>query len=658
MAVLGKLVASKDFPSSPGEFRFWLSSLQTGVEVGNIVVAKSTDQTTYGLITDMRFYTDAENALSDFFSHDFGDPRAEPPTRRSQIYVARAEIIKQDPPFARPPSGGVVTLATAEEVRKAYGMDEIEDPLLFGLAPNGPGVLVPVTVSSKYVLGPEGAHVNISGASGLATKTSAAVFLVNSILSRWEKGESKVAVVTFNLKSEDLLFLERNEKNINSILKNISPTEQRKNNEVHKWGIPYSIPRERIRYFAPARRYDIKNPDSLRSEDVAPFFWTFNDVISKDRSIRLLHMLDPDDIDDRSYGVIALIESMASTGELTEEYDVSTFSDLVNFLANIPNMEYFEKRSGTWKGHHIATIQKVRKLINTTAEYQLRGLFSYDATSGQDIPLDELKAGNLWVIDIQSLNDKGKRIVFLNVVDRLARILEGEKTKTAADREFEAIVVFIDELNKFAPSGRGLSASSLKAQIVDIAARGRSIGLILIGAEQFASGIDREIYGNTGTHLVGRTEYAELTDSTYRWISGDLKYLVSNLPKGTLLLKHALFPRPLPIQFPRPMFTYTESEITKLSEPRTKIKSKVKENVGSFISREEEVLVTLVSLCRKKKTGSDIIYKSCRKIRSMGISKTAFKRWFGKWTSNQIFSTNKKEERVAAQAALDFIKQL
>ena len=183
MTVLGRLVASRDLPSSTGDFYFWLPSAQPGVELGNIVVAKSAEQTTYGLVTEMKFYTDAESAFSDFFSHDFGDPKAEPPTRRSQIYVAKAEIIRQEPAYSRPPSGGIISLATAEEVRTAYGMDDIEDPLLFGLASNGPNVLVPVTVSRKYVLGPEGAHVNLCGASGLATKTSAAMFLVNSILA-------------------------------------------------------------------------------------------------------------------------------------------------------------------------------------------------------------------------------------------------------------------------------------------------------------------------------------------------------------------------------------------------------------------------------------------------------------------------------------------
>lgn len=240
-------------------------------------------------------------------------------------------------------------------------------------------------------------------------------------------------------------------------------------------------------------------------------------------------------------------------------------------------------------------------------------------------------------------------------MDRLARILEKEKIRNVKERKFDAIVVFVDELNKFAPSGRGGGASSLKSQIVDIAARGRSIGLILIGAEQFASSIDREIYGNTSTHLVGRTEYAELTDPVYRWISGDLRYLVSNLPKGTLLLKHALFPRPIPIHFPRPIFTYTPKEVSKLSEN--------KDGVGKHIAKEpktkeEEILVNLIAICRKRRAGSEILYKNCDKIRKMGVSKSKFNKWFGKWSSTQTFVGNTKEEHHAAEALLEFVQTL
>lgn len=39
-------------------------------------------------------------------------------------------------------------------------------------------VILPVNLNSKFIIGPEGAHLNISGISGLASKTSYAMFLL------------------------------------------------------------------------------------------------------------------------------------------------------------------------------------------------------------------------------------------------------------------------------------------------------------------------------------------------------------------------------------------------------------------------------------------------------------------------------------------------
>ena len=56
----------------------------------------------------------------------------------------------------------------------------------------------------RYLLGPESAHVNISGISGLATKTSYAMFLLQSILQTAQDKE-RIAIIILNVKQADLL---------------------------------------------------------------------------------------------------------------------------------------------------------------------------------------------------------------------------------------------------------------------------------------------------------------------------------------------------------------------------------------------------------------------------------------------------------------------
>ena len=114
----------------------------------------------------------------------------------------------------------------------------------------------------------------------------------------------------------------------------------------------------------------------------------------------------------------------------------------------------------------------------------------------------------------------------------------------------DAVVVFVDELNKFAPSGN--VRTPLKSRLVDITARGRSIGLVLFGAEQFASSVEREIVENCSTFLFGRTEANELRAPNYSGFSNEVKAKLSMLPQGQLLAKSAKYPQPLFLRFPFP----------------------------------------------------------------------------------------------------------
>jgi len=215
----------------------------------------------------------------------------------------------------------------------------------------------------------------------------------------------------------------------------------------------------------------------------------------------------------------------------------------------------------------------------------------------------------------------------------------------AAPGRLESVVVFVDELNKFAPSTQEGSAR-LREQIIDIAARGRSIGLVLLGAEQFASAVHREIVGNVSTQIVGRTEQLELGERPYRWIGRDLQYLVSTLPKRKLLARHALFGRPVFIRFPRPLYTHTGEEaeaiINKATEPATPSSDKT-----------EDVFETL----RKRLKGRaglhpTLLWEASPKLRQMGISHSTFVEWFRSWISKREYAGATPKEREAIELVL------
>jgi uncharacterized protein len=193
-------------------------------------------------------------------------------------------------------------------------------------------------------------------------------------------------------------------------------------------------------------------------------------------------------------------------------------------------------------GQNIATWYKVASRLRSFPR-SYKGLIA-SAGPGADIPWKELRGGSVYVIDIQMLADRGKKLVFGRAVRELSDLMESE------DKKLDAVVVFVDELNKFAPSGN--IRTPLKSRLVDITARGRSMGLVLVGAEQFASSVEKEIVENCSTYLFGRTEANELRSANYASLSDEIRTKLMMLPQGSLLAKFAKFPQPIFIRFPFP----------------------------------------------------------------------------------------------------------
>src|SRR5439155_21909045 len=100
---------------------------------------------------------------------------------------------------------------------------------------------------------------------------------------------------------------------------------------------------------------------------------------------------------------------------------------------------------------------------NHAVYHQLPGLVQLTDPDGSPIRVEDMEDGHFWVVDIHTLHDKGQRMVFLSLIDRLTRLLEAKRIE---DKETvfykggekvdlthfpDKVIVFVDELNKFAP---------------------------------------------------------------------------------------------------------------------------------------------------------------------------------------------------------------
>ena len=650
----GRICATERSPSTVDEFSFWLArGCSNKVEVGYIVTAENTDthERVFGLVTSMRFFTDAESILVDYFGHEFGTPSATPPTERQEIHIATAAVIGSSPSRARPMSSGCVRLSTPDEIHTAYGMDRINNKVFCGVVTNGPNPenWAPAYVDEKFLLGPEGAHLNISGASGLATKTSAAVFLLSSILSTAKNQGRRYAVLAFNVKGGDLLRLGKGgeegrysqEELLQLIAKDADPGVQKMHELAKESGVDFCFPQHKLKMFAPAKANDITSPNSLVQDGVAPFFWALGDVLKEDAPVHLGDLFESDDLDDKAMGVLLKIEELLDD-EKKWGGKVKSFKELVTYMSTSLSVK------GFWGNHHHSTVSKVFRAVKSNCQLILNGLFAYEEVEGKDVEVEKMGSGELWVVDIEAINDKAKRLVFHNLTSRIANMMEIEALKRSEERRLHGVIVFVDELNKFAPS-IGMKASRIKHQILDLASRGRGLGVILFGAEQFASRVDKEVIGNASTHLLGRTEDVELHDKAYGWVSKSLRFVVSNLEKGKLLLRHATYGRPVFIKFPQPLYNYSALAIDELLETRS---SPTQPTQPDDAPGKE-----FKSLQKALKGHSGIhpikIYHDIRKIGNLGIGQDTFSEWYHSWLSQGKFRGRGKTEREAFRIVLD-----
>jgi|GEM_PF-5687943 len=68
-----------------------------------------------------------------------------------------------------------------------------------------------------------------------------------------------------------------------------------------------------------------------------------------------------------------------------------------------------------------------------------------------------------------------------------------------------------------------MKGSPILDQVLEVAERGRSLGIVLFGAQQFLSAVHDRVTGNCSTTLLGRTNAAEMAERNYRFLNPDIK---------------------------------------------------------------------------------------------------------------------------------------
>jgi hypothetical protein len=585
---IGRVVGSEREPSGSHQFFFWASDSARTLDVGHIVVTFSEDAAVIGVVDEPRRFSDLRSFLDDYFDRHIEDELAEePPTRRPEILVFSVNVLatrhlRDDVTSHRPPTGGPVYFATPAAIDYATGVHEFTGraiPALLHTNGNpqynefGEPMLdaqnnlifqrAPIWLDEDYLLGPEAGHGNWTGQSGLATKTSHVLFLISAIFQKLQQpnalGETrKVATLMFNVKGPDLLWLDKPatppEDQAEAYRRSNARALRDQDHAAYAAMGLEPRPFTKLSIFAPfkpgaqpnagygknatvhlgSEREVVRRLNTLRnrpeeSANVHPILWDIGSLLFYPHKLFEFH-----DLDDKLFGLIY---------ELRDNEKVRSLRAIQETLNQaIEEMEQDDRSD--WRGHHKATVSKARNRFN-----QMMGKFGGLLTDGQ------VDYGTLPRVD-QSFEDHEVRVVDIahcntNVQEVLVSSIIGEIWKMAEEGTLgvDKVIVFVDELNKYATSG---SESALRNTLVDIAARGRHLNVVLFGAQQFRSKVDDEILGNCGTSFYGRVGDEEITNASYRSLSENTKTELLGLPKGRLLARHAHFRAPLFGEFPLP----------------------------------------------------------------------------------------------------------
>ena len=459
--------------------------------------------------------------------------------------IAEVTTTRVDPEVYVPPRPGAFAYrATGEERAKALYFDQMESKVAVGLGRDGD----PIYLNLEFLDGTRGGHVSISGISGVATKTSFALFLLYSLFTGDALGRRRLnaKALVFSVKGEDLLFLDH----ANSKL------DEDRRAAYGRLGLT-AAPFPSVGFFAPPMPDDLTGRPHVtgRTSGVTAFWWTLAEFCSGE----LLPYVFADAEDERNQYTMVIHQVAArlrreavptgTDGAVTLGGRVlRTYDDLIEFVSDqLTDDDARRDWAGpvTGTGTVNAFLRRLRSSLKP-----LRGIVRGDLpVAGRRVVTTE--GQQLTVVDLHNLPERAQRFV-------VGVVLAAETARKEAAGAGGLLFTMLDELNKYAPREGG---SPIKEVLLDIAERGRSLGIILIGAQQTASEVERRIVSNSSVKVVGRLDPAEAGRPEYGFLPPSQRARAVLAKPGTMFVSQPEIPVPLAVEFPFPAWATRQSEM-------------------------------------------------------------------------------------------------
>jgi len=321
-------------------------------------------------------------------------------------------------------------------------------------------------------------------------------------------------------------------------------------------GLP-ALPFGSVQFFAPPTPGDQNARPNVvgRTDGVEAFWWTLAEFCNQ----QLLLYVFADVEDERSQYTLVVhqvtnclrrdVTPVGNDGAVTiDGRHCRTYIDLVELICERVTDP---ATMATWAGPAIgagtanAFVRRLR-----SSQRALSPLVRGDI---QDRPGRRISTENhqVTVVDLHNLMERAQRFV-------TGVVLAAETARKEAAGPGSLLFTMLDELNKYAPRE---GASPIKDVLLDIAERGRSLGIILIGAQQTASEVERRIVSNSAIKVVGRLDAAEASRTEYGFLPTGQRQRATIAKPGTMFVSQPAIPVPLAIEFPFPAWATRASEV-------------------------------------------------------------------------------------------------
>ena len=540
--VIGRVSATEKNPSTTDEFYFWTDQCEilSPFDIVKIHHLPNDESVTYAVVQEISHVTDSASHFASYISSDFGNVSAGSIGNMDKLgmnYVKSHVIMNTDDIYMPALNNHQVYLCSEEDIKKALGL-KVENGIVCGYLSMYKGkenINIPVQINYHFLIGNDGAHLNISGISGLAAKTSYTMFLMNAIQQKLcFESKLDIAFVIFNVKTRDLLAIDESNPSLSEkdkeLYRLLELKEETFKNVTYYYPFDHRSDNDMVSY-VDLDRYNQQSAQGKAFKYYLPY-------TSTKEKLNLLFATE----DDSSGTMESCLKTI-----MNEEENFNNIERWDKLKEEVESRKDGKKYKdsdvlvSSWKKFSRILKKYVEddSIFNDTEEVDKKDL--------TDVVYNHLKGGDVMVLDIAKLDDNTQNYVFSSVIKDIYDMKFGMK-RTSDTKIPDKVIIFVDELNKFASKEQ--PKSPILKNLLDVTERGRSQGVILFAAEQFRSAIFDRVKGNCSTDAYGRTNSVEISKPDYQYIPPTYKNMMTRLPAGEYIISNPALRSLVRIKFP------------------------------------------------------------------------------------------------------------